>query len=556
MNNIYSPHQNLSTSRLRTFAAFSVLLALLCCAREGTGGENALLQNSDAHRIDQSATVPRDFLFDGDVKEWQGTTPTFALSKYQSLGREGNIWIGQTEQGLIISGKIRGDKPRWPKAPDKMAVSDHVEVWLSDANELELPPIGWGNQFGNELLTAETDCNRFQSEDTRKSNKDAVKECTSWYKAQLKYRKSFNKLFVRQWQIAPGLAVETYSSPAFLSFDQAIQKKLRLLKPSGSPDVKIREATGKDHAYSFEIVIPWNAFPPLKPLQLKNIRIMVDIFSPGPGKRKYGAFSSTSPNRKYGVVQTFNTLTLKPRDYYLTPCKYDLPNSDPIISLDPSVRYLSASEAAQLYFLPAEDLDLRTLLLLDNEVQGYQYNVDPKSNSPIVHPVNFFTLQIAPQELICGPRLAYVQNGTVYKWENFVFDSQKFFEARKLSDGSILIKEGPRVFFSYYGSGQCGACPRVLLNIIHIDTRNKIASKAYVYEGMTQTQISDIDIHVPDDWKTVTIFEEHVDRGNGGENRPWSKSDYCLDLTAGEYNACGNQDLSLPPAPRVLEPEK
>lgn len=557
MNNIDSRHQNQSAARLWTISACCILFGLLCSAREGTGGENAASQSDAAHRIGQSTIVPRDFLFDGDVKEWQATAPTFVLTKYQPLGREGNIWIGRAEQGLIVAGKIRGDKPRWPQSPDQMALTDHIEVWLSDVNEPELPSIGWGNQFGNEVLTSETDCIRFKSQETRRSNEDAVKECTSWYKAQLKYRKAVSKLFVRQWQIAPALTVETYSSPAFLSFDQDIQKKLSLLKPSGSPEVKVLEAAGKDHSYSFEMVIPWNAFPPLKPLQLKNIRIMVDVFSPGKGERKYGAFSSTSPNRKYGQVQTFNTLTLKSRDYYLTPCNYELPNSDPVIALDPSVRYLSASPAAQLYFLPTENLDLRTLLLLDNEVHGYQYNPDPKSNSPIVHSVNFFTLQITPQELICGPRLAYVKDGAVYKWQNFVIDSQKFFDARKQGDGSTLVKEGPRVFYSYYGSGQCGACPRVLLNIYHIDTKNKVASEAFTYEGMTQTEISDIDIHVSEDWKTVTIFEEHsnYDTGNGGERNRWTKSDYCLDLTAGEYNACGSQDPSPSPSLRVLKPE-
>lgn len=354
------PTSRVPKTKLWAVVFYSLTLALLFSGGDSNGGENTQAQN-------RSVVLPRNLLIDGEIREWESIPPTFVLNKYQPNSRDGLVWIGQTSKGLVIAGKVYGNKPRWPKAPDKMAVSDHIEVWLADRNDLELPLIGWGNQFGYETLATEKDCDKTEAETTRKSKDDAVKECRAWFAAQVNYRKTLRKLFVRQWQIAPDMAVETYSSPAFLSFDETLRKKLHLLEPSGSPAVKVRESAGREHAYTFELLIAWTAFPPLKPLRLSDTRIMVDVFSPGVGERKYGDFSSTAPHRKYGRPDTFNTLKLEPVEYYLTPCKYDVPASEAVIALPPQSRYLHASESASLYFIPTEERDLRTLLLLDNE---------------------------------------------------------------------------------------------------------------------------------------------------------------------------------------------
>lgn len=496
------------------------------------------------------ARIP-NVTFDGGIGEWEGIPPTFVLRKYQAGSRDGMVWVGQTGKGLVIAGKVFGDKPRWPELPDRMAAGDHIEVWLADANEPELPPIGWGNQFGFETLTSEEGCARTEFGSTREQD---LKECRSWFSAQRTYRKTFRKLFVRQWQIAPDMAVETYSVPAFRSFDEKLREKIRLLEPSGTPAVKIREAAGGDHAYTFELLFGWNAFPPLKPLRLSDIRVMVDVFNPGTGRRKYGGFSSTASQRKYGRPDTFDRLGLEPVDYHLTPCRYEVPEPGAaVVALPPQTRYLRASESGSLYFMPAEDRDLRTLLLLDNETHGYQYNPGPESASPVVHAVRYFTAQTGAAETVCGPMLSYVHDGKISR-SNYSIDAREYFETRKTPDGSILVKEGPRVFYSYYGSGQCGACPRVLLNIYSIDAGTGKISHAFHYEGVTQSESNDIDIHVSESWDAVTVFEEHrsYDTERKAENSRWTATEYCFNRTAASFGECGKKDPSPPPPHRVL----
>jgi hypothetical protein len=533
-------------------AGYCLLLMLFLLPLQIQAAEKPAQQTRHTNRLDQYYVVPANYLFDGHVEEWRQIPPTFILNKYGDKSRDGHIWVGQDEQGLIVAGIVRGAKPRWPDSPDKMSQGDHLELWLADANEPVLPPVGWGNQFGFEELASEKDCSVLKSWDARKTDEGVVNECVSWFNNQLKYRKSFRKLFVRQWQIAPAFTEETYSSPAFSGFGQDIQKKLRLLKPSGAPIVKMQESADKGDAYTFEIFVPWNAFPPMKPLQINQVRIMVDIFSPGSRERGYGVFSSTAAKRKYGNIKTFNTVQLKPRNYYLTPCKYELPKSDPDISLDPAYRYLAASAKAQLYFFPAADTDLRRLLLIDNEAMGYQYKPDPKSNSPIVHPVDFFTRQISDKELLCGPRLAYVKDDAVKKWPDIFFDSEKYFEAKKLTDGSLLVKNGPRVYYSYYGSGQCGACPRVMLLVYHLDLNNKVSSPAFEYHGTVQAEDNDIDIHVSENWQNITVYNQHVEYTKD-EKSWWIKKDYCFDPPSRKYIECGIKDPSQAPPHRTLK---
>jgi len=516
-----------------------------------------------------STTTPRNISVDGIIGEWESSSPTLTLHKYQQNSRDGIVWVGQTNKGIVIAGKVYGDKPRWPKSSDKMVEGDHIEVWLADGQELKMPPIGWGMQFGFNTLKSEEDCSRPELAIPDKTRNDvAVKNCRAWFATQVSYRKTFRKLFLRQWQIAPNTAIETYSTPAFRSLT-SLQTLLQLLDPSGTPVVRFNDSVRKDHAYSFEILIPWNAFPPMKPLQLSDVRIMVDVFNPGTGARKHGDFSSTASKRKYGQPDTFNTLKLDPIDYFITPCKYDIPNFGSDVMApnawhdspvrDPLYPNLGASKSASIYFIPTASRDVRRLLLLDNEAGGYFWRPEPGIYSPIVSAITYYTTKIGTAEAFCAPQLSYVKNDKIYKSNYFINHAP--FEIKKKSDSVILVKEGPEDFQTRFASGYCGACPWAMLKMYFVDAVTGEIKQAFEYEerleGSEDNDIVDIDIHVSESWDTLTVFEEHLsydtdDKKRKEESREWSATKYCFNRTSKTYEECGEEYPSPPPSYRVL----
>ena len=77
--------------------------------------------------------------------------------------------------------------------------------------------------------------------------------------------------------------------------------------------------------YSFQISIPYAAFPPMPSLALRDLWLMVDVFGAAPQGKKMGAFSTTAPGRKWGEPATFNHVRLEhPVEVEVTPCEYPL----------------------------------------------------------------------------------------------------------------------------------------------------------------------------------------------------------------------------------------
>src|SRR5687767_9822054 len=101
--------------------------------------------------------------------------------------------------------------PQWPRTAEEITRFDHIELWLTSAQNVALPPIGWINQSGSETLQTAQDCHRFANV----SDDKFVKQCPQWLNKQLDYRGAFIKLFSRQWQFAPQIIRETYATPAY-----------------------------------------------------------------------------------------------------------------------------------------------------------------------------------------------------------------------------------------------------------------------------------------------------------------------------------------------------
>jgi hypothetical protein len=437
-----------------------------------------------------------NFSLDGDVEEWRSISPTLSLVKTDPRAQDGIIWVSQTDQGLLIAGDVLDDTPRWPKTASEIALGDHIEVWLADARELKFPPL-WLSYCE---ITSEEDCDAIRTSMVKEAEERHKEECKQWFKKQVQYRETLRKLFLRQWQVVPGMVEETYATPAFDSFDDKLKATLTPLRPSGKPQVRIKETSSEKNAYSFEILVPWNAFPPMGSLKLQYIKVLVDVFNSGTAEHQYGLFSSTSETRQYEIAESFHTLRLaEPRQYFITPCRYELKPT--FMDADPDLRCRVNSEHVKGYFIPQTEMDIRTVLVVDDAITAYA-DIMP-NYSPVVGTATYFARRLEPGEMLCGPPLVYLKDSRITRIEHGVSDQS--LEVKRLPNGDRLAKSGPREYYSCSGAGQCGGCTRVRLDMYYIDHAGAISLIGEFDETASQPPW-EIRITVSDDWKKITVF--------------------------------------------------
>ena len=76
--------------------------------------------------------------------------PDFTLVPHGADARHGHIWVQNVGNGLLIAGEVDGDPPDFPRNKNLILERDHVEIWLADAKDPELPPVWW-NEFQEKL---------------------------------------------------------------------------------------------------------------------------------------------------------------------------------------------------------------------------------------------------------------------------------------------------------------------------------------------------------------------------------------------------------------------
>jgi hypothetical protein len=469
--------------------------------------------------------------------------PDLKLAPKEPGGRTGRLWIRNVGTALLIVGQVDGDAPQFPKTKNEVLAGDHVEVWLAPVTEVLLPPIGWGNQFGEQLLPHGPDsCTQWVKE--QEKDPETEKTCRTWAIQQQQYRVAFKKLFVRQWLLTPDYSTEAFSTPAFdlILAKYAAGKKtskaqdLEALKPKGK--VQMRFAPRSDGpGYNFQIQIPYTAFPPLNTLDLHSLWLMVDVFSPAPQGRKMGPYSSSSQLRAFAKPETFNRLELQPsRRFHLSPCDVALESAD---------KY---GEKHAGWFVPQHDqtsqFEAESFILV-NEAQGYAY--DPSGLSPVARTVHHFWRKLGDDEWVCGPQLAYRNAGKSQVYGSPV--DEEGFDARRLSDGTVLVKSGPQVFYSEFGSGECGACPHYSLDILALDKSLKL-QKALSLGGVVRGDSDAVDFSISPDWLKIVQYKEQPVSPNSDQTT-WTATSYCFKGV--EYIKCGEQKNIQPPDPPLLK---
>lgn len=470
-----------------------------------------------------------------------GVPRVVKLIPHGAGARSGHLWLGNTGQSLRIVGEVDGDAPQWPQKANTILAKDHVEVWLAGPADVELPPVGWGDQFEQHELADAEGCSGIPSTPAPRVDVTVQEKCRGWFANQEKYRSLFKRLFVRQWLLASGISVESYATPAYgIVSTKYAGDRLAVLKPQG--DVRFRAETrpGKP-GYMFEIDIRYSSFPPLNTLQLSELRLLVDVFSAAPQGKRHGPFCSTSATRAFGELETFNRLRLHPpRVFELSPCGDKLQAPDIYRNVQPA------------WFIPkvaSDDPYQADAFLIVNEAHGYQY--EPGDTiSPTLRPIHFFWHGISAGEWVCGPLLTYRKGNTIREFGSEV--PEEGFDARRAPDGNVLIRQGPEVWWSEFGSGQCGACPRMQLKILALDSNLNLITllDLGVTIGGGEVMPWSGDITVSPDWSQVT---EYLKAGPDDAHLTWSSVTYCLESKS--YRQCGRKVDVKPPEPPVIRRE-
>jgi hypothetical protein len=481
------------------------------------------------------------------VSNFTSEPPDIALVPRGEGARSGHLWVRTSHNGLHIAGKVDGGQPDFPHSKDQILSTDHVELWLAEAPDFDLPDIGWGNQFGEETLPkGEESCSDWAGQQVPSDRTETEKKCREWAETQIHYRPYFRRLFLRQWLMGPDFAVESFATPAY----EEIQKRFsslgdkvpEFMEPRGKPRMFIfPEQAG----YSFEIFVPFEAFPPLSSLRPSGLYVLVDVFNSAALGKKTGVYSTSSLARSYGKPETFNALRLDPPFFFrLTPCDLPLMGDDKMGDYHPGW-FLPGWEAQQ---------NVSDTFIVVNDPAGYRY--EPAGLSPTVRPIHYFWKSAQEDEWVCGPHLTYKKGGQSESMPDAI--SENGFETNRLPDGELLIKTGPRVWYSEFGSGQCGACPRTDLRVFELGKDMKLYPILSLGDVMNSPRLLSQDFTLSTDWRQITEYEL---TGNG-ENLAgsWSSTAWCLKTDSQEgqphshvYEKCGHKEKVQPPDPPVLK---
>lgn len=482
----------------------------------------------------------------------------------------GKIWVRSTDEGLHIWGKVEVNinDLHWPHKKSEMLASDHVEIWLSTTTDVKMPPIGYGNQFGETDLKTVADCGPMENGDGPGTPPvPDVKSCERWFNDQVAYRKLFERLFTRQWLAASGgysgrskSFFEDYASTAWAGLNAAIfeDELPKALEPRGSDGIVsefseqsskhetktspggVTENKGIVTGYNFHFFIPWSAFPPAQQLNLHDLWLMVDVFGAAPEGKKMGALSTTSAQRAWGKPSRFNHLVLDAaRNHEITPCG----------AADTEKNMYGT--AYPIWYFPMAGkgpLNVSKVYDVENPAGGYMY--DPGGVSPIIKETDHFWKTLADGAAVCGPELSD-RKGAVTKNSNFEIE-KTYFATKTLNDGWTLVRTGPDMSTqSRFGSGQCGSCPVVDFHVYAVSPQGDISAALDIndeFSGM-EGRASDGDFAIAPDWTRVTFYEDvttDIDNGKA-ENDDWTATSYCLQGHA--YNKCGEEKNAKPPSP-------
>ncbi len=473
-----------------------------------------------------------DFVHDGSVAEWRARPVDRILPAAE--GRpQALTWVGQVPGGLVVALEIRGGLPSPPM--------EQIEISLAGADPPRLPPVGWGHQFGFETLPDSAACAG------RGLEGDPLRQCSTWYARQMRFRATLPLLFERAWRLDLGgreSPLEVRASAAFAALDPASKRSVGALTPRAAPTVRSREIAGTEGGVGHEVFIPWSAFPPVPASDLERVALGVRWVERGAAP--LAAISRPAPRPLGRALR-----------HRITPCEYGLAGLFIPGSEGRSPRL--ASEQAVAYMTPEASGDLRSLIVLDQPAAGYQYDPDPDARSPSAYEVRYGVLDVGRGERLCTPILALAsESGRVTPpdwttsragdpWAELA--DLRDVDVRRQEDGDLVVLRGPSVAWTYYGSGQCGACPRVGVDVFHVGVEGGEVTPLLHLAEVAEPGSREFEIDVSQDWTEVTLFVGTTDWAASAPAVTWRAERYCrAPGTAAPYVRCEiREDVPEPP---------
>jgi hypothetical protein len=490
--------------RLPMSLAFAASLASLCVAQP---------------QIIEKA--PRDFKLDGDVSEWKGNTP---FSPGKAYWESIPIRVAQTNAGIVVAGFSQfydaGLATNFAELPTK----GRVEVWLSEADPIEMPGIAWVEQerMGPDM------CDLAYGDEQRK------RTCLKWLGDQAPYREKLRALFTRMWRMAPDVTEEAYASPIFDSMNEAQKAALKPLKPAGLPTSKFIFDEWR-RKFSFEILIPWDAFPPATRLQIERIKLAVAIIE----RDRVIASTQREPNEPIANANLRSFFLSPAVVTHFTPCEFPLVDE----TGEPGFYFMTDSKAVKTAFT-LKNRPLSTSLIQLPE---------PDDVSPRVALIAHFVQRLSPTESLCSDPLSYRKGNSIKRLPFNLGPGPHFWSfdplptswpVIRLANGTRLIKEGPEWLYYRQTSVMCSACPWAKLALYAIMPSGEIKMALTLGDRVGGApEIDDYDIQVSSDWRTVKEF--------AAREGVWTSKIYCL--SGDIYRPCGTGNQA-PPAKRGMPP--
>jgi hypothetical protein len=479
---------------------------------------------------------PLGYVFDGNVREWKDQPPTFRLQPSAHGGRRAVVWVRQVSEGLLIAGEAQGGPPDFARSEGDMLHKDHVEIWVAPEKPPQFPPIGFSANMVEYVVGSVPDCRKVVAEWPSISEDD----CRHWLAGVAVHRRRVSRLFVRQYGLSPDIVMEAFATPAWNQIAGRSEDRNKVwspLRPSGTP---LFRAAAIDGGYSFEALLPWASLPPLSSLDLKALRLMVDVFSAHGGAPKDQPFSTSSPARRYGDPSTLNLVSLAAgRQFHITDCQYPLEDRNDGGKI-PAI------------FLPRRYDDILPVIRLFNE--GSFIGWPTLGDSPTLSRADYSQKHFSGNATACGPQLAWRDQGGIRRFA-IPIDIATL-EARPQADGSWLLKSGP--YTSWDDSVRidpCSGCRVVNLSILLLTPHDEPKTLMDFHEIAgnefnlpDDRKVWDMELHLSPDWGQVTIYRE---KGQDDQTH-WESETLCR--RGFEYQQCGKNLKSDPPSRHELKP--
>jgi hypothetical protein len=444
--------------------------------------------------------APRNFVLDGSIQEWDQHAPSFVRPgdpRYQ-------YWISRVEQGLVIAGT--GSFYDLPRDRTELSTKGRLEVWFSVTPDVEMPPISWSGDDATE-------------ETCKDREGPAERDCQKWFEDQSIYRERIKAQFFRMWRIAPSATEEVYASTNYASLIKD-RNRLPRLKPSGQLTARFLPHEGS--RFTYEILVPWEAFPLADRLVMERVHLEVELVDGH--SRRGGRDPLARPMlRSFAVVP--------PIQAHFTPCGHPLVGASgerAFGSLGPKLEVRNA-------------FVFHNFLLCCGAIQGPL----PGQLSPALVDVEPLLQALGPGEFVCGSPISY-RKGAILRHSqvelgfgtdfHFLTDKPRpgLLPVRRLPDGTRLLRYGPFLWLQEQTYTRCVSCPFVQFKIVAISPNGAISQ---ALDLGTRIDTTEYDIEISANWRTVTEFE------NSGEK--WVAKKFCL--TGRHYEPCGVNEDSPPP---------